>query len=218
MEWNVEFTLGALLIIVYAHGRYNQPVHHRSSTTAARYFGSLIAYYAVGLGLYYLFSRYPHLLQSLLADQPEDIRKYAEGLENVSAPLFVAVLLTVFLANVPGIAKLDQWVRERLQYMAAIPYEVRRMSAELHDTPPPFVVFEDDVEGAGVTMLEHMPEGGDKERFREMLFSEEDLEPEEACFFGQSILQGAIRAFVDVGDEHALRLLGWAQGVPATPR
>lgn len=129
MEWNAEFTLGALLIIVYAHGRYNQPVHHRSSTTAARYFGSLIAYYGVGLGFYYLFSRYPHFLQPLLADQSKEIREFAKDL---SAPLVVAVLLTVFLANIPGIAKLDQWVREQLQYMAAIPFEVRRMAAELH--------------------------------------------------------------------------------------
>lgn len=128
MEWNVEFTLGALLIIVYAHGRYNQPVHHRSSTTAARYFGSLIAYYGVGLGLYYLFSRYPDSLQSLLTNQPKDIQEFAKDL---SAPLVVAVLLTVFLANIPVIAKLDKWVREQLQYMAAIPYEARRMSAEL---------------------------------------------------------------------------------------
>jgi hypothetical protein len=43
----------------------------------------------------------------------------------------VALLLTVLLPRVPALATLDDFVRTRLQHMAAIPHEVRRLAVEL---------------------------------------------------------------------------------------
>jgi hypothetical protein len=61
-----------------------------------------------------------------------------EGLpwaKELSAPLLVALLLTVSLPRVPILSNVDEWIRKKLQHMAAIPYEVRRLSVALRKAP-----------------------------------------------------------------------------------
>lgn len=46
-----------------------------------------------------------------------------------------ALLLTVLLPKVPVLSAVDEWFRTRLQAMAAIPHEVRRIAAKLRRAP-----------------------------------------------------------------------------------
>lgn len=87
-----------------------------------------------------------------LAAAPEPVRAALLGLlKNVDLgslspilppEILVALLVTVLLPKVPVIAAADSWVREQIEYMASIPYEVRRLAAELERS---------DVPGSGVT-------------------------------------------------------------------
>jgi hypothetical protein len=73
--------------------------------------------------------KWPHLLLPLVFQgQTNVIPPWAQDL---SSPLLVALLLTVLLPKLPLLANIDDWITKRLRYMAAIPYEERRLSAEL---------------------------------------------------------------------------------------
>jgi hypothetical protein len=132
----VDLALGAILIIVYTSDRFNTPPTNRSSTTAARYYTAAGSYVIVALAVYGFLIRFPHLLQSLLAIVNQSDAAAVPGwATTLSTPLLVAVLLTALLPRVPILSGIDEWIRKKLQHMAAIPYEVRRLSAELRKSP-----------------------------------------------------------------------------------
>src|SRR6266545_7600948 len=124
----VDLLIGAVFIVFYAAGRFNTPPTNRSSTTAARYFLALFGYCLIGLTVYATLVLFPHLLAFLKGGDESAIPEWAEKL---SRPLMVALTLTVLLPKLPFLNEPDNWVRKQLQSMAAIPYEVRRLSAEL---------------------------------------------------------------------------------------
>lgn len=128
----IDFVLGTFLVGLYATDRFNTPASNRSSTTAARYYTAAALYLGVATGVYAL----------LLFGFPQLANQWAptviEGLpwaKDLSAPLLVALLLTVSLPRVPILSNIDEWIRKNLQHMAAIPYEVRRLSAALRKAP-----------------------------------------------------------------------------------
>jgi len=112
----------------HAASRFNTPATNRSSTTAIRYFLGLFCYCVVGLVAYISFIKFPHLLAFLMQGNDAVVESWTQQL---SSPLLVALLLTVLLPKLPLLSELDHWVRKQLQDMAAIPFEVRRLSAEL---------------------------------------------------------------------------------------
>jgi hypothetical protein len=124
----VDIIVGAMFVIFHASGRFNTPITNRSSTSAGRYFLSLFCYWLVGLILYGALVMFPHLLTFALHGDQAVVEPWAQKLSN---PLIAALLLTVALPKLPVLAGVDDWIRKELQDMAAIPYEVRRMIAEL---------------------------------------------------------------------------------------
>jgi hypothetical protein len=75
-----------------------------------------------------LFS--PSVLEKIWALVPQLGAEVPDALRQ-SPSVVVALLLTVLLSKVPALAALDDFVRTRLQHMAAIPHEVRRLAVEL---------------------------------------------------------------------------------------
>jgi hypothetical protein len=127
---HVDVLIGGIFVAFFAADRFNTPASNRSSTTAVRYYTAAGVYCLFALLLYSTVVRYPHLLQAVRQQPGIEIPAWVETL---SAPLFVALLLTVLLPKVPMLSHVDDWIRSRLQYIAAIPHEVRRLCAQLAD-------------------------------------------------------------------------------------
>ena len=126
--FSVDLILGAVFVLFYAGSRFNTPATNRSSTTAGRYFVGLSLYCLVGICFYLLLVAFPNFLEfALFGQQMGD----NAPTNKISLPLFVALLLTVLLPKIPLLNSVDKWVCTQLQNMAAIPWEVLRLSAEM---------------------------------------------------------------------------------------
>jgi len=122
----IDLILGGIFILAYSGARFNTPATNRSSTTAGRYFVGLILYCLASLSFYALLVGFPHLLSFMMYDH-----QIGSSPSKISLPLLVALVLTVFLPKVPFLSSADRWICRQLQNMAAIPWEVLRLSAEL---------------------------------------------------------------------------------------
>lgn len=121
-------TIGAVFVLIAAAGRFNTPPSNRSSTTALRYWVAFSGYLAIGLGLYAVLLSSGSLLEGVRVESGF----FGELAKNFSSTSLVAALmLTILLPKIPLLAECDAWIRERLQRMAAIPYEARRLADEL---------------------------------------------------------------------------------------
>jgi hypothetical protein len=141
----VEIALSAIVIVVFAVDRFKTPPSDpkdgvvpyrisRSTTTAASYYTALSLYGAIALAVFAFLLLSPQALDRLVATAPaigEGIPPWARQ----SPPLLVALILTVLLPKIPILSSMDEWFRTKLQRMAAIPHEVRRLSAELRRAP-----------------------------------------------------------------------------------
>ncbi len=131
---------GSLLVLLNTWHRFSEPSANRSSTTAIRYYLAAAFYCLWGLFFY-------ATLIIVVDASPESARKAltdlleSTDLSSVSSvlplPILVALLMTVLLPKVPSIASADGWVREQIEHMASIPYEVRRLAAELERSEAP---------------------------------------------------------------------------------
>jgi hypothetical protein len=136
----------SVLVVLYTWRLFSEPSANRSSTTAVRYYLAAAFYCLWGLFVY------AALIIALAAASPESARaaliellkKFDLGSlsQLLPAEILAALLVTVLLPKVPLVASVDTWVREQIEYMASIPYEVRRLAAELERS---------DVRGSGVT-------------------------------------------------------------------
>ena len=141
----VEIALSAIVIVVFAVDRFKTPPSDpkdgvvpyrisRSTTTAASYYTALSLYGLIALAVFAFLLLSPQALDRLVATAPaigEGIPPWARQ----SPPLLVALILTVLLPKIPILSSMDEWFRTKLQRMAAIPHEVRRLSAELRRAP-----------------------------------------------------------------------------------
>ena len=141
----VEIALSAIVIVVFAVDRFKAPpsdpkdgvVPYRisgSTTTAASYYTVLSLYGAIALGVFAFLLLSPQAVDRLVATTPE-IGESIPPWARQSPPLLVALILTVLLPKIPILSRMDEWFRTKLQRMAAIPHEVRRLSAELRRVP-----------------------------------------------------------------------------------
>jgi hypothetical protein len=136
----IETYVGAAFVAFYGFERFRKPpsepgarqmaYHSRATTTAASYYTAVLLYCGIGVFLYgtVLFS--PSVFEKIWALVPQLGDEVPSALQQ-SPSVVVALLLTVLLSKVPALAALDDFVRTRLQHMAAIPYEVRRLAVEL---------------------------------------------------------------------------------------
>jgi hypothetical protein len=141
----MEIALSAVVIVVFAVDRFKTPPSDprdgvvpyrisRSTTTAASYYTAVSLYGAIALGVFAFLLLSPQALDRLVATAPE-IGDGIPAWARQSPPLLVALILTVLLPKIPILSSMDEWFRTRLQRMAAIPHEVRRLSAELRRAP-----------------------------------------------------------------------------------
>jgi hypothetical protein len=141
----VEIALSAIVIVVFAVDRFKTPPSDpkdgvvpyrisRSTTTAASYYTALSLYGAIALAVFAFLLLSPQALDRLVATAPE-IGEGVPPWARQSPPLLVALILTVLLPKIPILSSMDEWFRTKLQRMAAIPHEVRRLSAEVRRAP-----------------------------------------------------------------------------------
>ncbi len=129
MEIDIEVLFGAVLIVIYATERFNTPGTIRASTTAGRYYAAAIVYLLIYLATFYVFTKYPKMLDYF------DIDVSALSSSGIkpgdSSVILFALLLSLLVPKVPVISELDSRLRRFLHRLAAIPYEALRLSKEI---------------------------------------------------------------------------------------
>ena len=140
----LETYVGALFVAFYGFERFRKAPSEpgarkaaypsRATTTAASYYTAVLLYCGIGVVLYGTLLFSPSVLEKIWALVPQLGAEVPSALRQ-SPSVVVALLLTVLLSKVPALAALDDFVRIRLQHMAAIPYEVRRLAVELRRAP-----------------------------------------------------------------------------------
>jgi putative flippase GtrA len=125
-----DLAIGAVFVLISASSRFNTPPTNRSSTTALRYHTASLCYLLLGMALYFGLLCFPPIVEGV-SKELGYFYETARSLEKISTAPLIALLLTVLLPKVPLLAEADDWVREHLQKMAAIPHEARRLAADL---------------------------------------------------------------------------------------
>jgi hypothetical protein len=151
----------ALLIVVYAWGRFNTPPSNRSSTRRALYWSSCAGYILTALTLFAVLSillQLPALRAALFGDADKP---------SLPAPLIATLGMTTLLPSVPLLKRLDSWILTAFLDWGEIPAEVLRRAATM--TAQSFNVTGDDVvrlrqtygdETYGDTLAEHLRVSG----------------------------------------------------------
>jgi hypothetical protein len=145
LEHIVQIVLSAIAIVVFAVERFNTPPADpragivpyrisRSTTTAASYYTAVSLYGAIAVAVFAFLLLSPKGLD-LLAQMGPGVFSTIPTWARQSPELLVALILTVLLPKIPILSDMDEWFRTRLQRMAAIPHEVRRLSAQIRRAP-----------------------------------------------------------------------------------
>jgi hypothetical protein len=129
-----NWAFAVLLVIVFAHSRFNTPSNTRYSTTIGQFYFAEVAYITCNLLLLVLMSGLvhasPEVLKLLAGGDPTQI---PEGIEGISAPLVAALVMTTLLPHSPVISQIDKFLLDRFRALGNIPVEVRRLAALLRD-------------------------------------------------------------------------------------
>jgi hypothetical protein len=129
-----NWSFAVLLVIVFAHSRFNTPSNTRYSTTVGQFYFAEFAYITCNLLLLVLLSGLirasPEVLKLLAGGDPARI---AEQIDSISAPLVAALVMTTLLPHSPVISQIDKFLLDRFRALGNIPMEVRRLSALLRD-------------------------------------------------------------------------------------
>lgn len=129
-----NWSFAVLLVIVFAHSRFNTPSNSRYSTTVGQFYFAEIAYVTCNLLLLVLMSGLvhasPEVLKLLAGGDPTQM---PEGIEGISAPLVAALVMTTLLPHSPVISQIDKFLLDRFRALGNIPIEVRRLAALLRD-------------------------------------------------------------------------------------
>lgn len=125
-----DLAIGAIFVLISASSRFNTPPTNRSSTTALRYHTASLCYLLLGMALYFGLYCFPPIVEAVSTEMGF-FKAGAKSLEAISTAPLIALLLTLLVDRIPPLADADNWVREHLQKMAAIPYEARRLAADL---------------------------------------------------------------------------------------
>ncbi len=135
MTTSMVFWTGALLIFIYALERFNTPPTNRSSTTWIRYHVAALVYVGFFEITFAVITHYPSLFGYLEGIAPT-LKADLENLSNTgddieSTTVGIALVLSVLVPKIPGLARVDRSLRFTLQRAAAIPHEARRFAKSI---------------------------------------------------------------------------------------
>jgi hypothetical protein len=125
-DW-VEWIIGGVLVILYAHGRFHTPKTIVGSTTLFRYYTAAGLYHAASLLLFVFLSAIasssPQIFGALQLGGAESIPGSLKGL---TSPIMAALLMTALLPNFPILSRIDAALLRMFQDLGNIPLEVRQ--------------------------------------------------------------------------------------------
>ncbi len=134
---SLTYTACAILIAVYAWGRFNTPPSNRSSTRQALYWWSGAGYVFSALALFVVLS----ILLKAAVWRGALLGKLDD--QALPAPLIATLAMTTLLPSVPLLKRLDEWFLSVFLDWAEIPAEVKRRAAAM--TPHSFALGAGDV-------------------------------------------------------------------------
>lgn len=145
----IELAFGAVITIAFAINRFNTPADqqsikkmsetqsmllspfshkdNRSSTTAIRFYMTLFIYIAF-IAFFYILIACTEIGQQL-----SSFFKINQ-ISVLSPPLIALLLLTIELSGLPILSSPEKWLRNLLQTMGRIPWEVYRLRENLHES------------------------------------------------------------------------------------
>lgn len=125
-EW-VEWIIGAVLVVLYAHGRFHTPRTIVGSTTLFRYYTAAGLYHGASLLLFVFLSAIaissPQVFGALQLGGADSIPGSLKGL---TSPIMAALLMTALLPNFPLLSRVDAALLRLFQDLGNIPLEVRQ--------------------------------------------------------------------------------------------
>lgn len=127
-----DWCLAILLVVVFAHGRFNTPMTTRCSTTMGQFYFAEICYLAGNLLLLVLISGIiatsPEVFKAVSGNEETPLVVWIHGL---SAPLAAALMMTTLLPYFPVISRIDEFLMDGFRKLGRIPVEVHQLAASL---------------------------------------------------------------------------------------
>ncbi|MFZ5555234.1 MAG: hypothetical protein ACOZDY_00700 [Pseudomonadota bacterium] len=123
----VEWIIGGVLVMLYAHGRFHTPKTIVGSTTLFRYYTAAGLYHAASLLLFVFLSAIaassPQVFGALQLRGADSIPGSLKGL---TSPIMAALLMNALLPNFPILSRIDAALLRLFQDLGNIPLEVRQ--------------------------------------------------------------------------------------------
>lgn len=128
----MQSAIAVVLVVIYSWSRYNTPTTARSETTWGKFLLGRLAYVAIILGTFAVLVASPTVAEPLVEQFWEPSEGSLEDIhQELAFPLIVALILTVFLSEVPVLSRIDHALRGYFHRIAAIPREQRMLIAML---------------------------------------------------------------------------------------
>jgi len=129
-----DWCLAILLVILFAHSRFNTPTSTRYSTTMGQFYFAEFLYLAANLLLLVFISGIvatsPEVLKAISGSAETPFVAWIQGL---STPLAAALVMTSLLPHFPVISRIDEFLLTGFRKFGHIPVEVHRLAAALRD-------------------------------------------------------------------------------------
>jgi len=129
-----DWFLAILLVIVFAHSRFNTPTTTRYSTTMGQFYFAELLYLAANLLLLVFISGViatsPEVLKAISGNEE---RPFVAWIHGLSTPLAAALVMTSLLPHFPVISRIDEFLLTGFRKLGHIPVEVRRLAASLRE-------------------------------------------------------------------------------------
>lgn len=132
---SADWILSGFLVLLFARSRFSTPARFTASTTVWRFRVAAWSYYAAVLMTF-------TLLAFVIADTPGIVNAVGSGaalpsaLDEVSAPVLAALLLTTLMPHFPLLTRVDEWLLTFFREMGNIPAEVRALRHRLKKSEP----------------------------------------------------------------------------------
>jgi hypothetical protein len=132
MEAYLDYILGAVFVGLYAIDRISSPKMNMATTTAQRYWSMVLIYAGASIMLFILAAT---ILQYVGIDYLKAFLPNINFDAKLSPPLLMALFMTVLLAKIPGLSKLDEAIRTEFRRRASMSSIAANLSHILENSP-----------------------------------------------------------------------------------